>query len=101
MGNERAKLDLSCLDDLGDFKPRTPTHPQPPRNAIERIAAFPSREGRRGRRRTGRTEQINIKARPDVIGQLYRIADDQRMVLGGVLTGLNAARSGNAPDRER
>ena len=46
---------------------------------------IPMQSSRRGRRRTGRTEQINIKARPDVIEQLYRISERERMVLGEVL----------------
>jgi hypothetical protein len=85
MGSNRIGLDLGGLDDLGDFSPRPTTQPQPPRDVVEKVASFPSRESRGGRRRTGRTEQINIKARPDVVEQLYRIADQQRMVLGEVL----------------
>jgi hypothetical protein len=101
MGNERVGLDLGSLDDLGDFKPRGATQQQPSRNVIEKVASFPSREGRGGRRRTGRTEQINIKARADVIEQLYRIADNQRMVLGEVLEHALAALERELASRAR
>ena len=95
MSRDRIGVDLGGLGDLSDFKPKGPAEPVPAKTEIEKAAAFPSRE-RGGRRRTGRTEQINIKARPDVIEQLYRIAEQERMVLGEVLE-----HALNAFERER
>lgn len=85
MSRDRVGLDLGGLSDLSDFAPREQTTPVPTKAEVEQASSFPSRERRGGRRRTGRTEQINIKARPDVIEQLYRISEDKRMVLGEVL----------------
>jgi hypothetical protein len=85
MSRDRVGLDLGGLSDLSDFKPKEQAAPAPTKKEIEQASSFPSRERRGGRRRTGRTEQINIKARPDVIEQLYRISEQERMVLGEVL----------------
>ena len=95
MSRNRIGVDLGGLGDLSDFKPKGRAEPVPAKTEIEKAAAFPSRE-RGGRRRTGRTEQINIKASPDVIEQLYRIAEQDRMVLGEVLE-----HALNAFERER
>lgn len=95
MSRNRIGVDLGGLGDLSDFKPREQAEPAPAKTEIEKAAAFPSRE-RGGRRRTGRTEQINIKARADVIEQLYRISEQERMVLGEVLE-----HALNALERER
>ena len=63
---------------------------------IEKIVdanGFPSRQATRaparvkvGRRyKTGRNQQINIKATPQVIEQLYKMADARRIPLGELL----------------
>ena len=65
---------------------------------IEQLAAasgFPSRQPARapaaprqprGRRyKTGRNQQINIKATPEVIERLYKLADEKRVPLGELL----------------
>ncbi|MFQ3621921.1 MAG: hypothetical protein SNJ73_00095 [Acetobacteraceae bacterium] len=93
--------------DLSDFEPK-PTAKPVPVEAIEQIAhesGFPSRKAKskaapapepamlapikpvRTARRytTGRNRQINIKATPETIDRLYRLADDHNVPLGALL----------------
>lgn len=93
--------------DLSDFEPK-PTAKPVPVEAIEQIAqesGFPSRKAKskaapepepamlapmepaRTARRytTGRNRQINIKATPETIDRLYRLADDRNVPLGALL----------------
>lgn len=87
------------FDDLSDFELESAPKPVEPR-AIEIIAeeaGFPSRKAKspRGpdtaaalpdrRRRTGRNQQINIKATSETIDRFYRIADECHQPLGAVL----------------
>jgi hypothetical protein len=84
------------IENLPTFEPK-PQAPKPVTNdQIDKIAeanGFPSRQATRapararsGRRyKTGRNQQINIKATAQVIEQLYKIADAKRVPLGEVL----------------
>ena len=88
---------------LPAFEPK-PKTPKPVINdQIEKIAeanGFPSRQPTRpptrrmGRRhRTGRNQQINIKATSQVIEELYQMADARRVPLGELLEqALNALK---------
>jgi len=84
------------IEKLPAFEPK-PKAPMPVANdQIEKLAeanGFPSRQAAartparaRGRRyRTGRNQQINIKATQQVIERLYKLADAKRMPLGELL----------------
>ena len=85
------------IEKLPAFEPK-PKAPKPVANdQIEKIAeadGFPSRQATpralttraRGRRyRTGRNQQINIKATQQVIERLYKLADTKRIPLGELL----------------
>lgn len=84
------------IESLPKFDPK-PSGAKPVTNdQIEKIAdanGFPSRQAARaparakaGRRyKTGRNQQINIKATPQVIEQLYKMADARRIPLGELL----------------
>lgn len=87
--------------DLGDFTP-APAKPKTDRAVIDQVAeanGFPSRQPakqpeiaeqepatprQQRRRRTGRNAQINIKATPEAIDHLYRLADDENKPLGEI-----------------
>jgi hypothetical protein len=87
---------FSDMENLPAFEPK-PKAPTPIANdQIEKIAeanGFPSRQAARppprarsGRRyKTGRNQQINIKATSQVIERLYKIADAKRVPLGELL----------------
>jgi hypothetical protein len=88
---------FSDIETLPAFEPK-PKTPRPIANdQVDKIAeesGFPSRQAarpppapaRRGRRyKTGRNQQINIKATPQVIERLYNIADARRVPLGELL----------------
>jgi hypothetical protein len=87
---------FSDIETLAAFEPK-PTAPRPVANdQVDKIAeasGFPSRQdarppalARSGRRyKTGRNQQINIKATPQVIERLYKIADARRVPLGELL----------------
>jgi hypothetical protein len=89
---------FSDIETLPAFAPK-PKAPTPVANdQIEKIAeanGFPSRQAARppaaraarsGRRyKTGRNQQINIKATSQVIERLYKIADAKRVPLGELL----------------
>jgi hypothetical protein len=87
-------------DDLGDVRPRPATEPGKVRQVAE-AAGFRSREpshaaaatrhpaapaaaGKREPRRyrTGRNQQLNIKATPEAIESFYAVAERQGWVLG-------------------
>jgi hypothetical protein len=83
------------MGNLPAFEPK-PKEPKPVvKEQIEKIAeanGFPSRQPTRpaarrlGRRyRTGRNQQINIKATSQVIEELYQMADARRVPLGELL----------------
>ena len=91
----------NAFGDLSDFQPR-PTSTKraredTPREDIDRLAresGFPSRQpappvvtpaAPRRRYTTGRNQQINVKATPETIAKLYRLADERRVVLGELL----------------
>jgi len=87
--------------DLGDFAP-APAKPKTDRAVIDQVAeanGFPSRQPakqpemteptlatvrQQRRRRTGRNAQINIKATPEAIEHLYRLADHYDKPLGEI-----------------
>jgi hypothetical protein len=83
------------IEDLPKFEPKPKNTPMAGKEQIERLAAasgFPSRQpartpaAPRGRRyKTGRNQQINIKATPEVIERLYKLADARRVPLGELL----------------
>jgi hypothetical protein len=87
---------FSDIETLPAFEPK-PKAPRPVANdQIEKIAeanGFPSRQAvrpparvRSGRRyKTGRNQQINIKATSQVIERLYKIADARHIPLGELL----------------
>lgn len=81
---------------LPTFEPKAKASPAPASEQIEKIAeanGFPSRQPAKaplrkqpGRRyKTGRNQQINIKATSQVIERLYRMADQRRVPLGELL----------------
>ncbi len=88
---------FSDIETLPAFeaKPKTPrTIANDQVDQIVEASGFPSREAslpptapaRSGRRyKTGRNQQINIKATPQVIERLYKIADARRVPLGELL----------------
>lgn len=87
---------VSPFGDLTDFSPKDKKAPGLDEKAvIEQVAAdngFPSRQPvkaalkqQQRRHRTGRNQQINIKATAETIDRMNRIADDLRIPLGEVL----------------
>lgn len=94
---------------LPAFTPK-PKSPKPIETAqIDKIAeatGFPSRQAARapsrpraGRRyKTGRNQQINIKATSEVIERLYAMADSRHVPLGELLAqALDALQKASAP----
>ena len=83
----------------GKFEPKPNTTPMAGKEQIEQLAAAsPSRQAARtpaaprGRRyKTGRNQQINIKATPEVIERLYKLADARRVPREQALNSLGAA----------
>lgn len=75
-----ASEQLEKIAEADGFPSRQPTRPQP--------------NARKGRRyRTGRNQQINIKATSRVIEELYKMADERRVPLGELLEqALNALK---------
>lgn len=84
------------IGNLPSFEPKPKTSKPLASEQLEKIAetdGFPSRQParpqthvRKGRRyRTGRNQQINIKATQQVIERLYKIADTRRVPLGELL----------------
>lgn len=97
MANERASIFGDDQDlDLGDFKPKQPEPPAVRREDVRTVSegadfrsrepqppAPPKPEKREPRRyRTGRNQQLNIKARAEAIEAFYQITDQQGWVLG-------------------
>ena len=87
---------VSPFGDLADFAPKEKKASGFNEKAvIEQVAAdngFPSRQPvkaapkqQQRRHRTGRNQQINIKATAETIDRMNRIADDLRIPLGEVL----------------
>ena len=87
---------FSDIETLPAFEPKPKSSKPVAKDQIEKIAeanGFPSRQAARapatvrsGRRyKTGRNQQINIKATAQVIERLYKIADARRVPLGEVL----------------
>lgn len=85
------------IENLPTFEPKPKTTPRANKEKLEELAdasGFPSRQPVRtapsrrppGRRyKTGRNQQINIKATPEVIERLYRLADEKHVPLGELL----------------
>lgn len=106
MSTQRANP-FADIGNLPAFEPK-PKAPKPVANdQIEKIAeanGFPSRQAARtpararGRRyRTGRNQQINIKATQQVIERLYKLADAKRIPLGELLEqALDALEKGSS-----
>src|SRR5215207_6329193 len=96
MGNERASVFGNDQDlDLGDFKPKAAEPPTARREDVRAVSegvnfrsrepqpSAPKPEKRKPRRyRTGRNQQLNIKARAEAIEVFYQITDQQGWVLG-------------------
>lgn len=87
---------VSPFGDLTDFSPKDKKASNPEEKAvIDQVAAdngFPSRQAVKAtpkhpqrRHRTGRNQQINIKATGETIEQMNRIADELGVPLGEVL----------------
>lgn len=95
------------FEDLGDdFAPKVSPAPKPVQKAeIDRLSAdsgFHSRPASpartsvataaptapiaRRQRKTGRNQQINVKATAETIQQLYRLADERNVPLGELLS---------------
>jgi hypothetical protein len=104
---------INPFADLSDFETKPAAKPVRPVESeqIEQIArehGFPSRQpaktsppdavlSRPSRRyRTGRNQQINIKATAETIERLYRLADSEHLPLGELL-----ARALDAFEREQ
>jgi hypothetical protein len=87
---------FSDIETLPAFEPK-PKAPRPIANDqvdkiaeasgfVSRQATRPPAAARSGRRyKTGRNQQINIKATPQVIERLYKMADARRVPLGELL----------------
>lgn len=84
------------VESLPTFEPKPRAAKSIEKEQIEKIAeanGFPSRQAARasarraaGRRyKTGRNQQINIKATAQVIERLYKLADARRVPLGELL----------------
>jgi hypothetical protein len=87
---------FSDIETLPTFEPKSKALQPVANDQIDKIAAangFPSRQAaktpgraRAGRRyKTGRNQQINIKATSQVIERLYKMADARRVPLGELL----------------
>ena len=91
MTSERA----NPFGSLDDFLPKEKATPRPDPRVIETVAQenrFASRgpapqapRGEPRRRRTGRNQQINIKATAETIARLYAAADRENLALGELL----------------
>jgi hypothetical protein len=95
MAKERAPIFQDQDLELSDFKPKAAGEPAARPDAVRAVsesASFHSREPqppsapsikREPRRyRTGRNQQLNIKARAEAIEAFYQITDQQGWVLG-------------------
>ena len=88
---------FSDIETLPAFEPKPKATRLIANDQVDKIAeasGFPSRQaaakpparGRAGRRyKTGRNQQINIKATAQVIERLYKMADARRVPLGQLL----------------
>jgi hypothetical protein len=98
------------IEKLPTFEPKPKAANSVANEQIDRIAeanGFPSRQAARpptarrqaGRRyKTGRNQQINIKATAQVIERLYKMADAKRVPLGELLEqALNALETRGGP----
>lgn len=88
MSNERAKIGFGLsLDDLSAFEPLPRLKPPAPPPEAAQAAGFTSREAaapspapkQQRRHRTGRSAQINIKAKPETIEAFTAWAEAQGM----------------------
>jgi hypothetical protein len=95
MSTSRANpfADVESLPSFGTKPKASTTVPREQTERIEQIAEannFPSRQPTRApakqrRYKTGRNQQINIKATSQVIERLYKLADAKRVPLGELL----------------
>lgn len=97
------------VEALPTFAPKPKSPSSVPVEQIDKIAeatGFPSRQAPRvtthrnaGRRyKTGRNQQINIKATSEVIERLYKMADARRVPLGELLEqALDALQKSSGP----
>lgn len=103
MTNGRAKIGFGvALDDLSAFEPlpRVKTATPPPEAA--QAAGFTSREAapspapkQQRRHRTGRSAQINIKAKPETIEAFTAWADAQGLSIAAAFEEATKKLSGN------
>lgn len=87
--SERAKIGFGdALGGLGDFVPSSKPKPPSIANEAAKEAGFVSREVKKAvpttprqqrRHRTGRSAQINIKAKPETIEAFYAWADANQL----------------------
>jgi hypothetical protein len=95
------------VEKLPAFEPKPKAATPVSQEQIEKVAEendFPSRQATRaparrraGRRyKTGRNQQINIKATPQVIERLYQLADAKKVPLGELLEQALDALQGRA-----
>lgn len=76
-------VEAAQIDQLAEehgFPSRHPAKPPPAAPAYAETATRPRR-----RYTTGRNQQINIKATPETIARLYRLADEDHLPLGELL----------------
>ena len=85
--------------DLADFSAATSPKEAVPVDELDRLSVesgFPSRQARARvkvnqrmpaarRHRTGRNQQLNVKATAETIARFYRLADQHHAVLGALL----------------
>ncbi len=112
MSTERANP-FADLGGLPTFEPKPKASSPVARERIEQIADannFPSRQAQprnpssalpkpRRRYKTGRNQQLNVKATAQVIERFYKLADQRRVPLGELLDqALTALEKSAAPD---
>ena len=108
MSSTKRSDPFADVENLPAFEPKPKASTSVSKEEIEKVAeanGFPSRQGARasasrrpGRRyKTGRNQQINIKATPQVIERLYQMADAKRVPLGELLEQALDALQGRAP----
>ena len=83
----------SIFGDNDEPAPASPPRPDPAQvRALSEAANFRSREPaaaarpvRRGKRRTGRTEQFACRITPEAVETFYRIADERGWTMGATV----------------
>lgn len=76
---------IARVAEANGFPSRQPSSSKPAKNVQGDEVSPSARRRVRRRFRTGRNQQINIKATAEAIERLYRIADERRLPLGEIL----------------